>query len=212
MYKIAIDIDDTINERQIHDLELGMQFCRKHNIQYDHVDLTQRYATEMFGMPDEYHNEYKQISFPSSVKNCKTKPFVEERIRGLIRDGIDVYIVTSRQPDRNKEDESYKGYMMKRDTYAWFAKHDFGILDEKIIFGIHDKGLYCKENDFSLLVDDKPEHITECVKNRIPVILVTQSFNSYVLDIYGRNSMVYDGKNNWNVIDSLIRQILKSVN
>ena len=62
---------------------------------------------------------------------------------------------------------------------------------------------------FDLLIDDESRHIENCVEYGIPVILMTQPYNTETLNKYADNPNVYDGQDDWTVIYEIICHILK---
>ena len=77
-------------------------------------------------------NEY----FPKMITSNPPRPYTREVLYKLKSLGHVIKIITARDALRDKDDEPYKGYMMKRDTLKWFDKND--IPYDNIIFFIND--------------------------------------------------------------------------
>ena len=208
--KIAIDIDGTLNDAQKESIVNGMIFCSERNIETDNPDFNKLFAKDIYNLTDEQAKEFDNIFFKQVVRNGMVKKYAKEtinRIRNLL--GIDVYILTARESDYDDPDISYKGFMMVEDTYKWFRDNQINIPTDHIIFDVKEKGKYCKMNGFDLLIDDESRHIENCVEYGIPVILMTQPYNTETLNKYADNPNVYDGQDDWTVIYEIICHILK---
>lgn len=208
--KIAIDIDGTLNDAQKESIVNGMIFCSERNIETNNPDFNKLFAKDIYNLTDEQAKEFDNIFFKQVVRNGMVKKYAKEtinRIKNLL--GIDVYILTARESDYDDPDVSYKGFMMVEDTYKWFRDNQINIPTDHIIFDVKEKGKYCKMNGFDLLIDDESRHVENCVEYGIPVILMTQPYNTETLNKYADNPNVYDGQDDWTVIYEIICHILK---
>lgn len=207
--KIGIDIDDTINERHANDIQLAVSFCKENNIDYNSLNISKMEAKDMLHLNEELWVKFMNISFPRNVNESPTKPNAVILINKLISEGHDVYIITSRKSDYDKEGQPYKGWMMKRDTLKWVERKGFNISEDHILFGISEKGKYCKDNGFDVLVDDSIDHAENCILHHIPCILMTQSYNFSLLEKYKNSPYLLNGKNDWKEVYQIIHNRLK---
>jgi len=102
----------------------------------------------------------------------------------------DVHIVTARIGDFKSNFGQDVINKIRIDTYSWFKKHK--IPTDKLFFE-HEKTLFCKLNNISLLIEDKLSNATDAALNGIQAILISRGWNQNIL---------YGDYNNLSVVDS----------
>ena len=186
---IGIDIDATINDARKYEYEQVLKLCNQNHIDFNY-DETKIKITDAFGLPPDLANEVNNRLFKSVVKQCPTKQFAPEVIRGLCNKGNKIFIITARDPDYIGN-PLYNCEDVITDTYQWFSNNKIPYHD--IIFKCHGiKDRICKENKIDVMIDDDPENIIKVSKSGIPVIIMGESYNKY---LYGYPNTKY--AHNW---------------
>lgn len=183
--RIGIDIDDTLTNTR----KLQLIFWKEYvtNNPKDGYTFTLPNTINDFG--DEYVQVFwdtyrEQLSFQADVKLD-----VDLVTKKLKEDGHTLCIVTSR-PD-------YK--------YTDLGKRIRELLDNNgvsmdiIYTDVRNKGLFCRENNIDLLIDDDLKHIRSAEENGVKAILFNSNDN-------------FDGlqSNNWLDLYEIITQLVKS--
>lgn len=175
MITIGIDIDSTINKAHYYDIIHGREFCQQNKIDRGEY-LNCLSIKEMFKLTDEEYRKYMEKFFPWNCNYNIPELAAASVIRTLIKDHR-IIIITAR--DENYSKTSYTGEMMKKDTKNWFRK--FNIPYNDIIFSCTDKAKVCKENNVDIMIDDDPVHILSCADAGIHTIIMSQSYNEYII-------------------------------
>lgn len=176
MLTIGFDIDSTINKAHYYDIIHGRELCKEMNFT-PKENLNKCSVKEMFGFNDHLYNIYMDRYFPWNCKYNDVEAGYPELIRALKRNGHIVKIITARDDTYNSG--NYTGEMMKADTINWL--NEKGIIYDEIRFNCRDKSKACKDYNVDILNDDDPQHILNCVKNNIPVIIASQSYNEHLI-------------------------------
>jgi len=155
--KIGIDIDDTLTNTKNLQKKCWRSFVRS--------NPNPNFTEELPSIINEFGNDYIQLfwdtyreplSFKSSYKaNCS------EVINKLIKDGHELCIITSRPKERYKN--------LIKDIQTSLTKQNIPITT--IYTNILHKGIFCKENNIDLLIDDSIKQISEANDNNIKTIL-----------------------------------------
>lgn len=162
--KIAIDIDDTLTNTREQQLIYWKEYYNNNPKEGYSEDLPA--AINEWG--DEYIQEFwdtyrELLSFKSSYKDDVGK-IVEQ----LKEDGHEVCIVTSRP--------EYKYTNLKERIASALKENNIKI--DKIYTDARDKGKYCKEHNFDLLIDDDIKHVLSAKKLGLKAILFNEN-NDY---------------------------------
>lgn len=181
--KIAIDIDDTLTNTKEHQLKLWEEYYNKNpkkgyskELPNDINEFDVDKYLEIFW--DTYREE---LSFNSSYKQD-----VSTIVDKLKKDGHELCIVTSRPDDR------YENLIEKITK----ALKDNNIHIDTIYTNARDKGLFCKEHNFDLLIDDNIKQIISAEKHGVKAILFNES-----KDYYGLQTTTW--KELYNIIKTL---------
>ena len=95
-----------------------------------------------------------------------------------LMDKYDVHIVTARIGDFKSSFGPDIMNKIRVDTYSWFRKHK--IPTDKLFFE-HEKTLFCKLHNISLIVEDKLSNATDAALNGIQAILISRGWNQNIL-------------------------------
>ena len=202
--KIAIDIDDTLNEAHKCASILLKPFCDTYGLDYQPLRPEYQYIKQQFtDWSQEMIKKFDSYEFPFVVRESSVKPNVLASLNELISMGHELYIVTRRNPFYVSKNSDYHGYKMVRDTYAWIKDKKLPFDKDHIIFGINNKAEYCKANGFNVLIDDCGEQARLCHENNFPMVLMTQPFNQHLLNEY--DNLI--SCTNWNQIPEIISNI-----
>ena len=156
--KIAIDIDDTITNTKENQIKLWKEYIKKNPNPNYNTKLPNNINEFNSGKYiDTFWDTYReQLSFHSIYKKD-----VGTIIDKLKKDGHEVCIVTSR-PDNKYKD-------LKQRIYNGLRENNINI--ENIYTNALDKGIFCKQNNFDLLIDDNIKQIKSAHNNNILGIL-----------------------------------------
>ncbi len=160
--KIAIDIDDTLTNTKDNQIKLWKEYIKSnpnpdYNEQLPH-NINEFDAGEYISI---FWNTYReQLSFESTYKQ-DTSTIIDT----LKEDGHQVSIVTSRPDDR---------YTNLKERISKALKEN-NINIEDIHTNARDKGSYCKEHNFDLLIDDNIKQIESAKAHGLQAILFNKN-------------------------------------
>lgn len=160
--KIAIDIDDTLTNTKDNQIKLWKEYIKNNpNPNYTEelpYNINEFDAGEYIGI---FWNTYReQLSFNSTYK-VDASSIIDK----LKSDGHELCIVTSRPDNR------YKNLKERIST----ALKDNNIHIDTIHTNARDKGSYCKEHNFNLLIDDNIKQIESAKSHGLQAILFNQN-------------------------------------
>ena len=181
--KIAIDIDDTLTNTKEHQIKLWKEYYNNNpkkgfSEELPH-DINEFDADEYIGIFWDTYRE--ELSFNSTYKKD-----VSTIVDKLIKDGHELCIVTSRPDDKYKNLKERIAKALKENN----------IHIDTIHTDARDKGLYCKEHNFDLLIDDNTRQIQSAKNNGLKGIL----FNE-INDYNGLQT------NNWKDLYNIIKEL-----
>ena len=160
--KIAIDIDDTLTNTKDNQTKLWKEYIKKYpNPNYNEelpYNINEFDAGEYIS--DFWDLNREKLSFESTYKKDVT-----EIIDKLKEDGHELAIVTSRPDER---------YTNLKERIAKAIKEN-NIHIETIHTNARDKGSYCKEHHFDLLIDDNINQINSATKHGLKAILFNEN-------------------------------------
>ena len=180
--KIGIDIDDTLTNTKEQQL-IYWPIYISNNPQ-------KGYTKKLPKSINEFGNEYIKIFWDTYRNklsfNATFKKDASKILNKLQKEGHELCIITSRP------DEKYQNlHQLLKD---WFEKNNIPI--NTIYSNIKNKGLFCKNNNIDLLIDDSIKHCKDCQSYNIKSIL------------FARNNK-YKGlkTTNWNKVYKIIKDI-----
>lgn len=168
--KIGIDIDGVLVDVRRFMLEYGTKFCYDNNIDYK-INENGYSSKEIFNLDDESDNKFWNQYLELYAINELPFSFASEVINKLIKDGNEIYIITSRYPTHENSEASTK---MKKIVEQWLLKHNINY--NKIIFSNSDKVKDCEEFKIDLMIEDKVKNINN-ISKIIPVICFDTQYN-----------------------------------
>ena len=182
--KIALDIDDTLTNTREKQIILWKEYIKKHP--------TKEYTEELPKEINAFDNEYISMFWDENREILSFETTFKEKAdiitNQLHKDGHKICIVTSRP--------EYKYKDLTNRLKNWFKENNIYV--DEIYTSIKDKGNFCKENNFDLIIDDSINHITKANELNIKTIL----FN---------NNNDYKGNqtNNWLELYKIIKELDK---
>lgn len=181
--KIAIDIDDTLTNTKDNQIKLWKEYYnnnpKKGFSEELPKDINEFNVDEYIGIFWDTYRE--ELSFKSSYK--KDVSIIIDKLK---EDGHELSIVTSRPDDR---------YENLKEKIANALKSN-NIHIDTIHTNARDKGIYCKEHNFDLLIDDNIKQIQSAKNNGLKGIL----FNE-IKDYKGLQT------NNWKDLYNIIKEL-----
>ena len=167
--KIGIDIDGVLTDFEKWQLEVGSKFFIKYNKNIINPEGYETY--NVFDITKEMDTEFWHDYLYDYAKNEPARKFAGEVIDKLKENGFEIYIITARYLT-NRNDEI--GQEMRNIVKNWLTENS--IKYDKIIFSPEDKYEICKENNISIMIEDKVENINN-ISKMIPVICFNASYN-----------------------------------
>ena len=182
--KIGIDIDDTLTNTKKEQIKYWKIYTKSN----PHPTYTSKLPEHINEFSDEYIDTFwdtyrKELTFHNNFK-FKSAKIIDK----LIEDGHELCIITSR-PD-SKYDTLHQ--LLK----DWFKLNKINITEYHT--SVMDKGIYIKENNIDLLIDDSLKHINSAKKLNKKCIL----FNN-IKDYYGLQT------DNWTDLYKIIKELSK---
>lgn len=169
--KIGIDVDDTITNSYdlITDYVAKAYKMKKEDI------IEKGYSYDfMLTHPDIFpdYDQFCATTLRNIVINATTKPNVREIIKLLHEQGHTIEIITARNYGEYRDPVSFtKTFLDKK-----------GIYYDNINVNVDNKGVFCHENGFDLLIDDSVKHCTFAKENGVKCILIDNTFNKTAKD------------------------------
>ncbi len=159
--KIGIDIDDTLINTREKQLIYWKDYVTK--------NPKEGYTEEIPNTINDFGDEYVQIFWDTYREQLSFSPTFKENtstvLHKLKEQGIIPCVITSR-PDAKYKD-------LKIRLTNWFIENDIPI--DIIYTDVRNKGLFCKENNIDILIDDSLSQINSAKENKVQTIL----FNNF---------------------------------
>ena len=156
--KIAIDIDDTLTNTKDNQIKLWKEYTKNNpNSKYTEQLPNDINEFDVGEYITTFWNTYReQLSFESTYK--KDTSIIIDKLK---KDGHELCIVTSRPDDR---------YTNLKERISKALKEN-NINIDTIHTNARDKGSYCKEHNFNLLIDDNIKQIESAKAHGLQAIL-----------------------------------------
>ncbi len=155
--KIAVDIDDTITNTKQEQIKLWKEYY----INNPKPGYSEELPALINEWGDEYINDFWDLNREHLSFHSPYKENVGLIIEKLRNDGHTVCIVTSRPKYK------YDGLISRINK----ALIENNIEVDNIFTDAYDKGSFCKEHNFDLLIDDDIKHILSAQKHGLKAIL-----------------------------------------
>lgn len=167
--RIGIDIDGVLTDFEKWQLEVGSKFFIKYNKNIVNPDGYD--SDTVFNVTKEIDSEFWYDYLYDYAKNEPARKFAGEVIDKLKDKGYEIYIITARYlTDRNND----LGKEMRNIVTKWLEENNINY--NKIIFSPEDKLEICKENNISIMIEDKVENINN-ISKIIPVVCFNAAYN-----------------------------------
>lgn len=167
--RIGIDIDGVLTDFEKWQLDVGSKFFNKYNKNI--VEPNGYDSDTVFNISKELDSEFWKEYLYDYAKNEPSRKFAGEVIDKLKKDGFEIYIITARYLTNRNDD---LGNEMRNIVIEWLRTNN--IHYDKIIFSLEDKLEICKENDISIMIEDKVENINN-ISEIIPVVCFNAGYN-----------------------------------
>ena len=188
MYKIAIDIDDTIcNTNELIVIEADKY--DKEVLGGTGIKNKEAYAfTEMMGWGPEGKGIFFSDRLEYIMENTELKKNAKEVINKLYDEGNEIIFLTFRKPKYLKD--PYKL------TYDWLEKN--GIKYNKLFVNTGSKADECLSLNVDLFIDDMPHNCEDVSNVGVPVVLFD--------NMYNQDENRFVRMNNWDDIYEYIKK------
>lgn len=171
--RIGIDIDGVLTDAEKWQLDFGSKFYYE-NYGKEIVDHKAYETRNIFNSEEKIDDEFWKENFKEYATNVPVRKFADVIIDKLKGEGNIIYIITARgnflshsigamSPDENKEV-----------AIDWLNRNKINY--DKIFFSRESKLKICLDNGIDVMIEDKPQNITEISKS-IPVICFNAGYN-----------------------------------
>ena len=167
--RIGIDIDGVLTDFEKWQLEVGSKFFIKYSKNI--VEPNGYDSDTVFNVTKEMDSEFWHDYLYDYAKNEPARKFAGEVIDKLKNKGYEIYIITARYLT-NRND--VLGDEMRNIVINWLKENNINY--DKIIFSPEDKLEICKENNISIMIDDRVENIND-ISKIIPVVCFNAAYN-----------------------------------
>lgn len=190
--KIGIDIDGVLNSQYNFCIDYGTKYCHELG-KFKLENINVQDTIDMFLWDQDIAQNFWNKYSKELVITLPAKRFASEVIKKLKKEGNVIYIITARKNNDEWFSEKLKSDIEKI-TKEWLNKNE--IYFDEIIFGIREKGIYCKENNIEYMVEDDPNNIRKLIGNTNVIIFdypynrneefnkITRAYSWY--DIYNK--------------------------
>lgn len=168
---IGVDIDGTLTDIGIYQIETGKRYFRREPADSSAFDIEQ-----IFACSAEERKQYWKKYIWAYCLSFPPYPDAAAVIRKLRRQGHRIIIITSRV---YTAEHSFMGMLFRRMLLYWLKKN--GIQYDDIVFCRDDsdgseKQKACEEKRIDVMIDDKPENLAAIV-SRMKVICYPAPWN-----------------------------------
>ena len=171
--KIGIDIDGVLTDIEQWQLDYGSKFY------YENYGLGIKnykgYETnEIFDVDIKLDDEFWNKYFREYSINLEARKFANEVIDKLKEDGHEIYIITARGSFLSHLANVMTIEENRNIVLNWLKINQRHY--DNIIFSPEDKFEICKENNISIMIEDKVENINN-ISKIIPVVCFNAAYN-----------------------------------
>lgn len=169
--KIAIDIDDCICNTLDTDFTYGYYYAKRNNLFNEEIDYDNQYffVPKTFNMDKNQELDFFQTEKQIIMDNMLMFPFAFAKdVINTLYTQCEITILSSRE-DIYWNNKTYQ-YAKK-----WLKKYNFKY--DKLVVNCLNKGIFCKENNISLLIEDNFNHAQSVNDLGIKTILLKKSYN-----------------------------------
>lgn len=169
--KIAIDIDDCICNTLDTDFTYGYYYAKRNNLFNEEIDYDNQYffVPKTFNMDKNQELDFFQTEKQIIMDNMLMFPFAFAKdVINTLYTQCEITILSSRE-DIYWNNKTYQ-YAKK-----WLKKYSFKF--NKLVVNCLNKGIFCKENNISLLIEDNFNHAQSVNDLGIKTILLKKSYN-----------------------------------
>ena len=168
--RIAIDVDDCISNTMEVDFACAWEYNKKLNPNDDKLYFANHNnPPTIFGfskeVDDEFYIEERKRTVDENLIHPKV--FAAKAINKLLSEGHEVFIVTARS------DFSWGDALAL--TEKWLKKAD--IKYTKCVANVENKGVYCKENNIDIMIEDNTKFAKQINDLSIKTILLLAEYN-----------------------------------
>ncbi|MCH5167263.1 MAG: hypothetical protein J1F35_05155 [Erysipelotrichales bacterium] len=163
--RIGIDIDDTMTDSYDDIMSAYSKFYNLDKTQLIHNKTSYEELCDKNKYPD--YRKFAIGNFESIIPNVKLKKDVKEVIDALHKMGYTIEIVTARTLTEYDDPWGI--------SYDYLKKND--IYYDKLNIGVYDKGIFCKEHNIDILIDDSIKNLNNAKAHGIKTILFGNIFN-----------------------------------
>lgn len=170
--RIGIDVDGVLTDINQWIIDYGSKMIfEKYNREIENKDAYE--FIDMFNVDIKVEKDFWEEYFFEYAKNEPPRKFASEIINKLKEDN-EIYIITARLSDFEKEGQEENKQKMKDVVIKWFKEYD--IPYDEIIFTSESKLKICIEKGIDVMIEDNVDNINSISKS-IPVICFDARYN-----------------------------------
>ena len=184
---IGIDIDDTITNSYNKIIDYT---CNYYNYDKDYV-LNNKLTYDFFVNNESFPN-YEEFVFNNYEKilyDVELKDNAKEAVDFLHNNGYKIVFITARSDKEYKDPYKYTIDYLKRNNIYY----------DEVYTNILDKGIFCREHNISLFIDDSINNCTKVNNEGIYTLLFT--------NIYNEHCNSFDRLNNYGELIDIIKTL-----
>lgn len=192
--KIAVDIDDTLNE--VKRLKLAGAYIERKGLPFSVVAPESNKLVDIFDWTEEDVLHFvREEGGLVLYTDAAAKKGAKETLERWRAQGHEIVILTSRRREWfNNPERVSRDWLVKR-------KIPYDEIVAEVPFG--EKGAYCAAHGISLLIDDDPDACLDAQRHRVAAILMIGRHNA------ARAHEIYFGGSNWTQVEAAAKTIFR---
>lgn len=169
--KIGVDIDGVLNCQHDFCITYGTKFCYEIG-KYKLANVYAMNTTDMFMWPEDVAHAFWDKYRKDFVITLPCRTHASEVLEKLRKEGHEIYIITARKNGDQWFPTNLRDDVLKI-TERWLKENH--IYYDGIVFGVKNKGEYCKTNHIDIMIEDDPIYLRQFIST--PVIVFDCPYN-----------------------------------
>lgn len=156
--RLGIDIDDTICKTNEVLIKEALKYDKKFLLGKGFKDKTKyKFVEKFYWNANDVRNFFNSFDKKGFFKSLDAYPDALKYINKLYDEGNEIYFIT------------HRSVSAKEETKEWLEMQGFKY--HKLILGIHDKGIICKQEKVDFFVDDTERNVKDALKFGVDALM-----------------------------------------